>query len=552
MATSFAAWREQCGLELQEVAAEFDEPIDRVRSWEAGLVTPPERVLRTLSIMASFSPAAAISQSDDALIASGDALVSKTNGNSRERKAHLGQFWTPDGVASYMASLFTRPFPADVQLLDAGAGAGALIRAFISQWLSSAFDSNLTASAYEIDEQVLPQLRANLGELSSDKVLTRVMSADFITEAATAIRMNHGEKYTHAILNPPYRKIGTSSSHRAYLRLAGIETVNLYTGFVALALEMLGDLGELVAIIPRSFCNGPYYEPFRHFILDRSAILQIHLFSARDKAFRADAVLQENVIIHLKRGIVQGDVTISMSTDDTFADCSVREVPFQRVVAPEDLAKFIHIPTDDAEHLLMGLAFRFSLADLGIHVSTGPVVDFRLKESLRSMPTIETVPLLYPAHFVGGRLVWPKLGFKKANAIVRTRATEKWLFPSGFYSVVRRFSSKEERRRIVASVVDPAAVNASALGFENHLNVFHSDRMPLPENLARGLAVYLNSTAVDRYFRQFNGHTQVNATDLRAMRYPSRDALVSLGEWVRSKSDMPSTAEIDREVEQIG
>jgi hypothetical protein len=43
--------------------------------------------------------------------------------------------------------------------------------------------------------------------------------------------------------------------------------------------------------------------------------------------------------------------------------------------------------------------------------------------------------------------------------------------------------------------------------------------------------VFLNTTAVDENFRSFNGHTQVNATDLKLMKYPSREALIELGEW---------------------
>jgi adenine-specific DNA-methyltransferase len=35
------------------------------------------------------------------------------------------------------------------------------------------------------------------------------------------------------------------------------------------------------------------------------------------------------------------------------------------------------------------------------------------------------------------------------------------------------------------------------LGFENHLNLFHENKHGLPELLARGLAVFLNTTAVD-------------------------------------------------------
>jgi hypothetical protein len=117
--------------------------------------------------------------------------------------------------------------------------------------------------------------------------------------------------------------------------------------------------------------------------------------------------------------------------------------------------------------------------------------------------------------------------------------------------VVRRFSSKEEKRRVVASVVDPAAFgDHSVLGFENHINLFHEDKHGLPEALARGLAVFLNTTAVDEYFRRFNGHTQVNATDLRLMKYPSRDALMELGKWAMQQGTL-TQEQIDAKLETM-
>ena len=75
--------------------------------------------------------------------------------------------------------------------------------------------------------------------------------------------------------------------------------------------------------------------------------------------------------------------------------------------------------------------------------------------------------------------------------------------------------------------------DATALGFENHLNVFHENRRGLPNALADGLAAYLNTSAVDENFRRFNGHTQVNATDLRMMKYPSRATLIKLGKLAK-------------------
>ena len=122
---------------------------------------------------------------------------------------------------------------------------------------------------------------------------------------------------------------------------------------------------------------------------------------------------------------------------------------------------------------------------------------------------------------------------KKANAIMVNDDTRGWLMPNGFYCVVRRFSSKEERRRIAANVIRPDDFppGTEFLGLENHVNVFNAKRRGLPEAIAYGMAAYMNTSAVDEAFRRFSGHTQVNAGDLKAMRYPSRELLEELGHW---------------------
>ena len=103
------------------------------------------------------------------------------------------------------------------------------------------------------------------------------------------------------------------------------------------------------------------------------------------------------------------------------------------------------------------------------------------------------------------------------------------LLPAGNYVLVKRFSSKEERRRIVAAVLETDDLGATEVAVENHVNVFHRDGAGLPLELAWGIAAYLNTTAVDTFFRQFNGHTQVNATDLRSLNYPRVGQLNALG-----------------------
>lgn len=456
-----------------------------------------------------------------------------------KKKSQLGQFFTPERIARFMASLFSTDTGGHCRLLDAGAGIGSLSAAFLDRWLVGEFQfDRVDVEAIEIDQTLHVHLNQTLGKYRHKGNFTAsIRGEDFIHVSAESLSgdlFSHSPtQYTHAILNPPYKKLNSDSAHRLALRRVGIETVNLYSAFVALAVAQMASGGQIVAIIPRSFCNGPYYRPFRDFILERAAIRHIHLFESRSKAFKDDDVLQENIIILLERSARHGAVTVSTSTDDTFADLVQHEYPFDRIVFPDDPERFIHVPTSpERDAIELSPAVRYTLADLGIKVSTGPVVDFRVKAHLRDMPGPDTVPLLYPSHFTGQRTTWPIEGLKKPNAIARNGDTEKWLYPSGFYCVVRRFSSKEEKRRIVASVVEPGAFgDAPMFGFENHLNVFHDNKRGLPEPLARGLAVFLNTTAVDEHFRRFNGHTQVNATDLKLMKYPSRSALIELGKW---------------------
>jgi len=439
-----------------------------------------------------------------------------------------------------MANFFDPPIRGNCRLLDAGAGIGSLSSAFLERCASGdlKFD-NIELAAFELDEMLHKEIKRTLaGYTNHISLKYEIIGGDFIENAVNMIQFRQ-RTFTHAILNPPYKKINSHSRYRLLLRQVGIETVNLYSAFVALTLELMEPGGQVVAIIPRSFCNGPYYRPFRDLILDRATIRHMHLFESRNKAFKDDDVLQENVIIQLERGGQQGPVTVSTSTDDTFTDLATYEHPFDRIVFTDNPERFIHVPaTPEKNAIELTPTIHYSLADLGIKVSTGPVVDFRLKEHLRKMPETGTVPLLYPGHFGGDSTTWPIAGMKKPNAIQHNKTTEKWLFPNGYYCVARRFSSKEETRRIVASVVNPDTfANTTLLGFENHLNVFHENKHGLPEALARGLAAFLNTTAIDVYFRQFSGHTQVNATDLKLLKYPNRKALTDLGEWAMRHRD---------------
>lgn len=173
-------------------------------------------------------------------------------------------------------------------------------------------------------------------------------------------------------------------------------------------------------------------------------------------------MLQENIIFHGFSGRRQSsEVIVSTSSGDPGAETAEALFPFSEIVHPGDSEHFIHIPSS-SDHATAKTALRgfgATLASLGISVSTGRVVDFRLKEALRKQPEAGTVPLVYPCHFNGGTVHWPKPDARKPNAIIDNADTRPWLVPSGMYLLTKRFTSKEERRRLVACVFDPALIS---------------------------------------------------------------------------------------------
>ncbi|MBC6432155.1 N-6 DNA methylase [Nostoc sp. HG1] len=485
----------------------------------------------------------------------------------QDKKGSMGQFLTPASVAQLMAGMFNRLDLPEISLLDAGAGIGSLLAAFVAKVCQHPqHTSSLRVVAYEIDPFLIRYLHQTL-ELC-EKECQRVdisfnyeiRETDFIEDAvrlqkigllnsAMPTAVNYATEFTHAILNPPYLKINANSKVRELLRSIGLETSNLYTGFMAATAQLLKPSGEFVAITPRSFCNGPYFRDFRKMFLEMMALEQVHLFESRQEAFNDDDVLQETIIIQAtKQKQKSSSVIINSScgaNDDLIMSHSV---PYSELVNPDDVEQFIHIiPDKISQQIVQRMAlFTCTLKDLGLTVSTGRVVDFRAKEYLRTNSENNTVPLIYPVNFSNGYVEYPKIT-KKPQAIVYIEETANLLIPNEHYVLCKRFSSKEEKRRVVAVVYDANQFNYGYVGFENHLNYFHKNGCGLSLTLARGLAVYLNSTLVDAFFRLFNGHTQVNATDLRKLKYPNLEQLLFLGTAI--KEQFPSLQEIDEFIE---
>ena len=483
---------------------------------------------------------------------------------SREDRGNQGQFLTTPEIADGMARQFSisglnQP---EIAVLDAGAGVGTLTAAWTEVLVELRNQGKVPKLkrvrilAWESDNSIFQGLCSNLE--SCARVLRaasidcdiHVVDADFIEAAVGHLSgdLFAGSMFpvlpTHAILNPPYRKIASSSKDRKLLGRLGIETSNLYSAFVWLSIKLLKPEGELVAITPRSFCNGPYFRPFRTAISESTSIRRVHVFRERGKLFNRDGVLQENIVYHLeKRNSSRRKVVISEGCLGTPSETKWDPTS---VIDPNDTELFLHLaPGSSGELRDFMQSLPATLGDLGLEVSTGPVVDFRLRDSLLFETKAGAVPLLYPNTVTMGEVTPPPPRSqdqpntrlqRKPVAIEVNEESSRWLVNVDRFVLVKRFSSKEEKKRVIAGVLKPSQFSKGLLGIENHLNFFHRKRKGLPANLAKGLALFLNTMWLDQYFRQFNGHTQVNATDLRNLRYPEESDLVEMGRLMKNWS----------------
>jgi adenine-specific DNA-methyltransferase len=443
-------------------------------------------------------------------------------GNTHKEK--FAQYLTPVEIASFMAKITMRYFqPANsVNVLDPGAGTGILSCALITE-LFRKRNPSINLDAYEIDNSILSELEHSYHAIKSSGDLNyQILNKNFITDTGEEIAWGINKKYDIIIMNPPYQKINTNTIYKNVLRDISIDTVNTYSAFIAIGIKMLADNGVLTAIVPRSFCNGLYFLPFRRLLYNTTAIKHLHIFESRKDNFKEENVLQENIVIVLKKTTDKSEnVTVSYSKEKQFVEFLERDVILDDVIDTNDPQYFISIPNFNKKNEDLPLIYTHK--DLGFEISTGPVVDFRVKEKL--LYDTSGVPLLYAVHIRNSKIAWPVVS-KKPNAILLDdQEKAKICFKKGYYVLLKRFTSKEEKHRIQATLLSPDDLPVEYFTVENHLNIIHNNKCSLDKDLAKSLVVYLNSDYCDTVFRTFSGHTQVNATDLRNMKYPDVETM---------------------------
>ena len=495
----------------------------------------------------------------------GEAYLSFSKHNHRKNGGH---YLTPAAIARFMAahSSYTEPH---MRVLDPGSGTGILSAAVCEAANRSGTVKTLHVDAYETD-RLLAALSRLVLSFSRDWLAQRgialtfnVRHADFVLEYAAALEatseVNGHEgnldrtktEYSLVISNPPYFKIGKDDPRAVAWASVVHGQPNIYAIFMGISAELLSESGKLVYIVPRSFASGPYFKRFREVFFQRVSPTAIHLFESRKDVFKNQTVLQENLVIAARSridgdGLDEGQVLVSHSK--ATHDLSERQRLLVDVDSVLDLAsenKELSIPlcTEDLELVQAMRAWPNTLHVLGLEVSTGPVVPFRATQFLAQTALgTSTVPLLWMQHVRPMRTAWPSSAAGKPQWIKVAPESSNLLVENATYVLLRRFSAKEEKRRLVAAPLIRGTLDADLVGLENHLNYIRGVSRELDEELAYGLSVLLNSTFLDRYFRISNGNTQVSATELRAMPLPAERDIRSIGVEAQAQIDSGSDA----------
>ena len=496
---------------------------------------------------------------------------------SRVTESHqksYGLYLTPVITARFMASLAKKE-GEQITILDPAAGSGVLACALAEELIESTKGERIIAiDAYEFDEALIEPLKkvfSYLKRWASKKkgvtVSVKVLQEDFILACAEAVQPSQGslsfinsrKTYDLVIANPPYFKLPKSDPRAQATSSVVHGQPNIYALFMAVSAGLLNEGGELVFITPRSFASGPYFRLFRERFFKKILPVQIHVFDSRTEAFKRDEVLQENIIFKGRRAegwehsFSKHMVVISSSHGaGDIAKAKRHTKPLSDLLDMKSRSKVLRLPISENDDSVLDLidSWTGSLHSYGLEISTGPVVPFRATQHLQHQGKVAAThaPLLWMHHVRAMNVCWPN-GTRKPQYILNQAKDEKLLVKNANYVLLRRFSAKEEKRRLTAGPYLSSSYSCSMVGLENHLNYIHRPGGTLTDDEAYGLSALYNSELFDRYFRAINGNTQVSATELREMPLPEMNIIRAIGKRIKKlKSPLEKIDDIVSEV----
>lgn len=472
---------------------------------------------------------------------------------TQEHKKNNGQFFTPTPIAHLMASYCTFENET-IRILDPGCGFGVLTCALVEHLITQ--NKNLKfieVVAYETDKELVSFSKNSFLYLK-EWLLKKGINFDFLIhlkdfvldKIKTLENVNSAnDNFDVIISNPPYFKLSKNDERAIVAKeIVGGQT-NIYSIFMGISSKLLKENGELIFITPRSFASGNYFKMFRELFFNTVQLEKIHLFNSRKDTFNRDSVLQETLILKaIKTNInLNKNITIcsSFGIKDIY-NASVKSFSFSELINLNSKEKILHLPTNDKEEQVFKLvnSWHDNLINFNIHISTGPVVFFRSLNFIRKNKNSKNVflaPLFWLQNINKMSLEWPISLKNKGQYIKIEESSKSILIANKNYVLLRRFSTKDDKSRLIAAPYFCNFYESNFIGVENKVNYIYRKDGDLEEKEIVGLSALLNSELFDTYFQIFNGSVNVSATELREMRFPPMIDIQNIGSEMMSSSD---------------
>jgi adenine-specific DNA-methyltransferase len=482
-------------------------------------------------------------------------------------KEELGQFFTPVDVAQYMASLLRLPSKDSIRILDPGSGTGVLAAAAIKDLVDRKNNllKNITLDLYEIDLDLNEKLTNSMKHLKNwckNKGISlnyKIHWEDFILVNGPRINgqtlFDRDSNYFDIVIsNPPYFKISKDDPRAKLCDTIVHGQPNIYALFMAVSAAVLNTDGQFLFITPRSFASGPYFKTFRNFLLKNISLKKIHQFASRTDAFDRDQILQENVILHGIAGESKMTDEILISTSFGKSDLDgtkFLKTTFSKILVDSD-QKIIALPSNEKDFDLLDTFKKWtnSIEKMELKISTGPVVPFRATQYLQDEKNSKSVPLLWIQHITNLTVKFPLDKFRKQQWFCNENKSKKLLIKNQNMILMRRFSPKEDFRRLSVAPFLKSQLQTELIGLENHLNYIYSPKGNFSEKKLLGLVGFLSSKAFDTYFRITNGNTQVSATEIKNVKLPNIEHIEEIGTLLKNVNGLDFSS-IDTIVNEV-
>jgi len=478
---------------------------------------------------------------------------------SADVRKKIGHFGTPAVIAEFMTTMLTNIPTNNVRLLDPGAGVGVLTAAVCDRIAQINTPIKVEVVLYENEPDLITILEQTMAvaktvlNKNGHKLQFTIHEKDFILSNAplenglSRINGSDREMFDMVIMNPPYYKLRKDSKQSKAMSHIVHGQPNIYALFMAIGAQLLRKDGEIIAITPRSYCNGLYFRDFRKWFFERITPYHIHMFESRKHAFHENGVLQEHIILAGRHNKYNGDVAITVNKSRDLQNSKRHDVPIHRIIDDSTENKIIRIPSSALDQRITDIIdnwpTRFN--DIGLCISTGPVVTFRAREHLLDKEDkTESVPLILAHNVRPFVILWPSKHNKKDTFFKVCDESLSLLLQVKNYLILKRFTTKEEKRRLVAGMLLADDYSFTHLALENHLNYVYKLNGELSKPESYGLAALFNSALLDRYFRTINGNTQVNATEIRTLPLPKLKDIRKIGEQIM-KLNQPDATKIE-------